>query len=89
MRLSHTHSYHLLSDSICGRLSGVTAGENAGDSKVASCSIIPDLETLHIIFLIKSLTIPYVHNEGGQTGEKVYVSVKKKMWQSPIVQNRD
>lgn len=33
-------------------------------SKVASCSIIPGLETLHIIFLIKSLTIPYVCNEG-------------------------
>lgn len=35
-------------------------------SKVASCSIIPDLETLHIIFLIKSFTVPYVCEEERQ-----------------------
>lgn len=50
-------------------------------SEVASCSIIPGLETLHITFLIKSLTIPYACEEGRQIeGEEdvQYVSVKKK-----------
>lgn len=66
----HTHTGHLLGDSICGRLLGVTAAPNTereqelNVSKVTSCSFIPSLETLHIIFLIKSLTIPYVCNEG-------------------------
>lgn len=35
-------------------------------SEVASCSIIPGLETLHINFLIKSLTIPDVYKKGRQ-----------------------
>lgn len=38
-------------------------------------------ETLHIIFLIKSLTIPYVRRkkkEGTSREDRTYVSVKKK-----------
>ena len=84
---THTHTCHLLSDSICSRLLEVTAALRAEESEqelnvseVASCSIIPGLETLHIIFLIKSLTIPYVRREGRQIEKKkrMYVSVKKK-----------
>lgn len=59
-------------------------------SKVASCSITRGLETLHIILLIKSPTIPYVRREGRQiTGEEDVRKCEKEKREGQGVQKRD